>query len=148
MTIYQESLQDNKPLHSITFRITPYAQEPTLLSKWSLLRHLDRQSRTTLRAVFRVVLAPWHIRSEKSMDFANGCAKESAQAQLLGISKQRVSQYIGEQRLPAFQAGNVILLPVEAFKQFKPHITGRSRTKEPWWRTSRGGVPYLAPTSR
>src|SRR5436305_10636418 len=28
MTIYQESLQDNKPLHSITFRITPYAQEP------------------------------------------------------------------------------------------------------------------------
>src|SRR6266566_6038321 len=90
MTIYQESLQDNKPLHSITFRITQYAQEPTLLSKWSLLRHLDRQSRTTLRAVFRVVLAPWHIRSEKSMDFANGSAKESAQAQLLGISKQRV----------------------------------------------------------
>jgi len=28
MTIYQESLQDNKPLHSITFRIAQYAQEP------------------------------------------------------------------------------------------------------------------------
>jgi hypothetical protein len=28
MTIYQESLQDNKPLHSITFRITQYTQEP------------------------------------------------------------------------------------------------------------------------
>ncbi len=26
------------------------------------------------------MLAPWHIRSEKSMDFANGCAKEPAQA--------------------------------------------------------------------
>lgn len=59
-------------------------------------------------------------------------------AQFLGISKQRVYQYIGEQRLPAFRAGNVILLPVEAVKQFKPHITGRPRKKEPQWRIYRG----------
>jgi excisionase family DNA binding protein len=64
-------------------------------------------------------------------------------AQLLGISKQRVYQYIGEQRLPAFRAGNVILLPVEAVKQFKPHITGRPRKKEPQWRIYRGGSTVL-----
>jgi excisionase family DNA binding protein len=64
-------------------------------------------------------------------------------AQLLGISKQRVYQYIGEQRLPAFRAGNVILLPVEAVKQFKPHITGRPRKKEPLWRIYRGGSTVL-----
>lgn len=64
-------------------------------------------------------------------------------AQLLGISKQRVYQYIGEQRLPAFRAGNVILLPVEAVKQFKPHITGRPRKKEPPWRIYRGGSTVL-----
>src|SRR5260370_25560815 len=64
-------------------------------------------------------------------------------AQLLDISKQRVYQYIGGQRLPAFRAGNVILLPVEAVKQFKPHITGRPRKKEPLWRIYRGGSTVL-----
>src|SRR5260370_11309892 len=65
-------------------------------------------------------------------------------AQLLDISKQRVYQYIGGQRLPAFRAGNVILLPVEAVRQFKPHITGRPRKKEPLWRIYRGGSTVLA----
>jgi len=64
-------------------------------------------------------------------------------AQLLGISKQRVYQYIGEQRLPAYRAGNVILLPVEAVKQFKPHITGRPRKRESLWRIYRGGSTVL-----
>ncbi len=64
-------------------------------------------------------------------------------AQLLGISKQRVYQNIGEQRLPAFRAGNVILLPVEAVKEFKPHITGRPRKKEPQWRIYRGGSTVI-----
>jgi quinol monooxygenase YgiN len=54
-----------------------------------------------------------------------------------------VYQYIGEQRLPAYRAGNVILLPVEAVKQFKPHITGRPRKKEPPWRIYRGGSSVL-----
>lgn len=60
-------------------------------------------------------------------------------AKLLGISKQRVYQYISEQRLPAFRAGNIILLPVMAVKQFKPNIAGRPRKKEPPWRIYRGG---------
>src|SRR5450755_2637932 len=60
-------------------------------------------------------------------------------AKILGISKQRVYQYIEEKRLPAFRAGNVILLRVEAVKQFKPNITGRPRKKAPSWRVYRGG---------
>src|SRR5437588_6364055 len=64
-------------------------------------------------------------------------------ARILGISKQRVYQYIEEQRLPAFRAGNVILLRKEAVQQFKPHITGRPRKKEPAWRVYRGGSTLL-----
>src|SRR5712692_8771432 len=60
-------------------------------------------------------------------------------ARILGISKQRVYQYIEEKRLPAFRVGNVILLRKEAVEQFKPHITGRPRKKEPLWRIYRGG---------
>ena len=64
-------------------------------------------------------------------------------AQILGISKQRVYQYIEEQRLPAYRAGNVILLRKEAVQQFKPNITGRPRKKEPAWRVYRGGSTVL-----
>jgi excisionase family DNA binding protein len=64
-------------------------------------------------------------------------------AQILGISKQRVYQYIEEKRLPAFRAGNVILLRKEAVEQFKPNITGRPRKKEPAWRVYRGGSTVL-----
>src|SRR5258708_5237797 len=64
-------------------------------------------------------------------------------ARILGISKQRVYQYIEEKRLPAFRAGNVILLRKEAVEQFKPNITGRPRKKEPLWRVYRGGSTVL-----
>src|SRR5690348_12921217 len=60
-------------------------------------------------------------------------------AKILGISKQRVYQYIEEKRLPAFRAGNVILLQTGVVQQFKPNITGRPRKKEPPWRVYRGG---------
>jgi excisionase family DNA binding protein len=64
-------------------------------------------------------------------------------ARILGISKQRVYQYIEEKRLPAFRAGNVILLRKEVVEQFKPNITGRPRKKEPLWRVYRGGSAVL-----
>ena len=65
-------------------------------------------------------------------------------AHILGISKQRVYQYIEEQRLPAFRAGNVILLKKEAVEQFKPNITGRPRKRVPQWRVYRGESAVLA----
>jgi excisionase family DNA binding protein len=64
-------------------------------------------------------------------------------ARILGISKQRVYQFIEEKRLPAFRAGNVILLRQEAVEHFKPHMTGRPRKKEPLWRVYRGGSSVL-----
>ncbi len=64
-------------------------------------------------------------------------------ANILGISKQRVYQYIDEQRLPAFRAGNIILLQRGAVEQFKPHITGRPRKKESQWRVYRGDSRVL-----
>src|SRR5215470_17789390 len=64
-------------------------------------------------------------------------------ARILGISKQRVYQYIEEKRLPAFRAGNVILLRKEVVERFKPNITGRPRKKEPLWRVYRGGSAVL-----
>lgn len=64
-------------------------------------------------------------------------------AKILGISKQRVYQYIGERRLPAFRNGNVILLELEAVQQFKPNITGRPHKKEPPWRIYRGESSIL-----
>ena len=64
-------------------------------------------------------------------------------AKLLGISKQRIYQYIEEKRLPAFRAGNVILLRREAVEQFKPNITGRPRKRGPQWRVYHGGSTVL-----
>jgi len=64
-------------------------------------------------------------------------------AKILGISKQRVYQYIEEKRLPAFRVGNMILLQIEAVQRFKPNITGRPRKKEPLWRVYRGESAVL-----
>ena len=44
------------------------------------------------------VLAPWHIRSEKSLDFANRCVKEPAQGTFLHLLATRshlVAQFVG-----------------------------------------------------
>ena len=61
-------------------------------------------------------------------------------ATLLGISDKRVYQYILAGRLPAQRVGHILIVPVDAVKQFKPGPSGRTRTKAPAWRTyhSRG----------
>src|SRR5216683_4895903 len=63
-------------------------------------------------------------------------------ADLLGVSDKRVYQYVRAGRLPAQRIGHILILPVEAVKQFKPSPSGRVRTKAPSWRTyrSRGTV--------
>lgn len=64
-------------------------------------------------------------------------------AKMLGVSKQRVYQFVTEKRLPAFRVGNVILLPAEAVRQFKPNLTGRPRKQERPWRIYRGGSTVI-----
>jgi excisionase family DNA binding protein len=57
-------------------------------------------------------------------------------ARLLGVSDKRVYALVEAQRLPAARAAHVIMIPLEAVKQFKPKVSGRPRTHTPRWRTS------------
>jgi excisionase family DNA binding protein len=57
-------------------------------------------------------------------------------AKILGVSDKRVYAYIEDGRLPAVRAAHVIMIPVEAVKNFKPKISGRPRKNTPAWRTS------------
>ena len=58
------------------------------------------------------MLAPWHIRSEKSMDFANGCAKEPAQAQDHIYNHIRPPEALGMQTPQAYYERITTYLPV------------------------------------
>ena len=58
-------------------------------------------------------------------------------ADILGVSDKRVYQYVRAGRLPAQRVGHILILPIEAVKQFKPSPSGRVRTKAPPWRTYR-----------
>src|SRR5437762_9257936 len=58
-------------------------------------------------------------------------------ADILGVSDKRVYQYVRAGRLPAQRVGHILILPIEAVKQFKPSPSGRVRTKAPPWRAYR-----------
>ncbi len=57
-------------------------------------------------------------------------------AKILHVSERRVHQYIEAGRLPAYQPGREIMLPVKEVEQFRPKLTGRPRQKTPGWRGS------------
>jgi excisionase family DNA binding protein len=57
-------------------------------------------------------------------------------AQMLGLSYKTVHEYVTEGRIKAVRAADVILIPVEEIKRFKPNISGRPRTSIPLWRIS------------
>ncbi len=58
-------------------------------------------------------------------------------ADMLGISDKRVYQYIRAGRLPAQRVSHILILPIEAVRQFKPGPSGRIRTKAPSWHAYR-----------
>src|SRR6266568_4782425 len=58
-------------------------------------------------------------------------------ADMLGVSDKRVYQYVRAGRLPAQRVGNILILPVEEVRQFKPSPSGRVRAKAPSWRAYR-----------
>jgi excisionase family DNA binding protein len=80
----------------------------------------------------------------ESVDIPNlpGYVSIKEAADLLDVSDKRVYQYIRAGRLPAQRVGHILILPIEAVRQFKPSPSGRVRTKAPSWRTyrSRGTV--------
>ena len=57
-------------------------------------------------------------------------------AKILHISAHRVYDYVEDGRFSPVRAGNVIMLPIEEVKNFKPNISGRPRTSVPKWRIS------------
>ena len=57
-------------------------------------------------------------------------------AKILGISANRVYAYVEEGRLPSAKAAHVIMIPLKAVEDFKPHLSGRPRTSVPVWRIS------------
>src|SRR5579863_10599571 len=61
-------------------------------------------------------------------------------AKILHVSDRRVHQYIEAGRLPAYQPGREIMLPIKAVEEFKPKLTGRPRMKSPGWRGSADGT--------
>ena len=50
-------------------------------------------------------------------------------AEMLGLSDKRVYQYVRAGRLPARRVGNILILPIEEVRQFKPSPSGRMRAK-------------------
>ncbi len=59
-------------------------------------------------------------------------------AKILGLSANRVYEYVTEGRLPAVRAADVIMISLEDVKAFKRGASGRSRTSIPRWRVSAG----------
>lgn len=58
-------------------------------------------------------------------------------AKMLGLAYTTVHEYVSEGRLKAVRAADVILIPVEEVRNFRPHISGRPRTSIPPWRIAR-----------
>lgn len=57
-------------------------------------------------------------------------------ADMLGLSINRVYEYVTEGRLSGVRAADVIMIPLEEVKQFKRGTTGRPRKNNPKWRIS------------
>lgn len=58
-------------------------------------------------------------------------------AKILGLAYKTVYEYISEGRMKAVRAADVILIPVEEVRNFRPQISGRPRTNIPQWRIAR-----------
>jgi excisionase family DNA binding protein len=57
-------------------------------------------------------------------------------AKMLGLAYPTVHEYVREGRIKAVRASDVILIPIEEVRNFKPNISGRPRTTIPLWRIS------------
>jgi excisionase family DNA binding protein len=76
------------------------------------------------------------MRNENERPTIPGYVTIKEAAKLLGVSANRVYTYVEEGRLPSAQAAHVIMIPLEALKDFKSQLSGRPRTTIPTWRIS------------
>ena len=76
------------------------------------------------------------MRNENERPTIPGYVTIKDAAKILGVSANRVYTYVEEGRLPSAQAAHVIMIPLEALKDFKSQLSGRPRTTIPIWRIS------------
>src|SRR5436305_14302817 len=76
------------------------------------------------------------MRNENERPTIPGYVTIKEAAKILGVSANRVYTYVEEGRLPSAQAAHVIMIPLEALKDFKSQLSGRPRTTIPPWRIS------------
>jgi excisionase family DNA binding protein len=76
------------------------------------------------------------MRNENERPTIPGYVTIKEAAKLLGVSANRVYTYVEEGRIPSAQAAHVIMIPLEALKDFKSQLSGRPRTNIPIWRIS------------
>ena len=76
------------------------------------------------------------MRNENERPSIPGYVTIKEAAKILGVSANRVYTYVEEGRLPSAQAAHVIMIPLEALKDFKSQLSGRPRATIPTWRIS------------
>src|SRR5579885_351645 len=64
-------------------------------------------------------------------------------ARRLGVSKDRIYQFVSEGRLPHSTFGNAFMFRVEDVDRIKRNPSGRKQTKIRLWRTYKGNVKVL-----
>ncbi len=67
-----------------------------------------------------------------------GYASVKEAAEMLGLSPRTVYDYIEEGRLPSARIADVIAIPIEEIRKFKPEPAGRPRKNTPLWHISSG----------
>jgi excisionase family DNA binding protein len=67
-----------------------------------------------------------------------GYASVKEAAEMLGLSPRTVYDYIEEGRLPSARIADVIAIPIEEIRKFKPEPSGRPRKNMPLWHISSG----------
>jgi excisionase family DNA binding protein len=67
-----------------------------------------------------------------------GYASVKEAAEMLGLSPRTVYDYIEEGRLPSARLADVIAIPIEEIRKFKPEPSGRPRKNTPLWHISSG----------
>src|SRR5579859_148193 len=61
-------------------------------------------------------------------------------ARMLGVSDERVKQFIRAKRLPAQKISGRYMIPIKAVENFKRFARGRARTEPPLWRVYDRGI--------
>jgi excisionase family DNA binding protein len=81
---------------------------------------------------------------ERKVSSTSGLLTSEEAANKLGVSKDRLYQYVKQGRLHADIFGNAYMFHVEDVEQFQRNPIGRTRRKPPAWREYKGGGKLLA----